>query len=197
MQLDSADDVQDKIHSNDIIDNGRNTDEWSQRLEDRTKSIQEILEQSIRDIYKNGIEDFYERIEAKRKDLDKIKHLKLNISEVNLDININLSGILKELTLSFKEAVGDFFNSLLNPIGTVIKLIKNRDDGREEAKRKAGEEIEKLKRFIMNEIGHILDEIILAVKQAENPLNHSIELEKRNIENLKREIVKLKNDFCA
>ena len=183
--------------SNDIIDNGRNTDEWSQRLEDRTKSIQEILEQSIRDIYKNGIEDFYERIEAKRKDLDKIKHLKLNISEVNLDININLSGILKELTLSFKEAVGDFFNSLLNPIGTVIKLIKNRDDGREEAKRKAGEEIEKLKRFIMNEIGHILDEIILAVKQAENPLNHSIELEKRNIENLKREIVKLKNDFCA
>lgn len=179
---------------NDIIDSGSNKDEWSRRLRNRINSIQSILEESIRGIYKSNIDDFRHKIELKRKDLDKIEALRFEFLEFDIDINIDLSGVLDELDLSFKELLGSFFKGVFNPIGTLLKL-KDPDDGRDEAKRKVSEEINKSKHLISKEVDAVISDVDSMVRKKTNSLCNSVESERKNISGLRQEFENLIHEF--
>ncbi len=182
--------------SNDIIDNYNNRDEWAKRLSKRINQIRDLLEESLGEIYRKGVHEYHNRIESKRKDLDKIKYLKLSIPEAEIDVNLELSEILSALNLSFKEAIAELFRAFISPVGTLIKLFKRSDDGREKAKQIVAAEIEKAKSSMNSEVNHYLERIINGIQREEKALLIPINTEKNNISNLKKELAALQREFC-
>lgn len=181
--------------SNDIIDSGSSKDEWSRRLRNSINSIQSILEKSIRDIYKSKTDDFRHRIELKRNDLDKIESLRFECPKFDIDINIDLSGVLDELTLDIGEILGSFWDGFTNPIRTLFKLPKDSQDGRTGAKRKVSAEIQKSKQLITKEVDAVIADVDRMVRKKTNSLCNSIESERKNISALKQEFEKLNREF--
>lgn len=182
--------------SSDIIDNYNNRDEWAKRLSKRINQIRDLLEESLGEIYRKGVHEYHNRIESKRKDLDKIKYLKLSIPEAEIDVNLELSEILSALNLSFKEAIAELFRAFFSPVGTLIKLFKRSDDGREKAKQIVAAEIEKAKSSMNSEVNHYLERIINGIQREEKALLIPINTEKNNISNLKKELAALQREFC-
>ena len=182
--------------SNDIIDNYNNRDEWAKRLSKRINQIRDLLEESLGEIYRKGVHEYHNRIESKRKDLDKIRYLKLSIPEVEIAVNLEISEILNALNLNFKETIAGFFQGFFNPIGTIIKLFQRSDDGRGKAKQIVAAEIEKAKSSMNSEVNHYLERIINGIQREEKALLIPINTEKNNISNLKKELAALQREFC-
>ena len=182
--------------SNDIIDNYNNRDEWAKRLSKRINQIRDLLEESLGEIYRKGVHEYHNRIESKRKDLDKIRYLKLSIPEVEIAVNLEISEILNALNLNFKETIAGFFQGFFNPVGTIIKLFQRSDDGRGKAKQIVAAEIEKAKSSMNSEVNHYLERIINGIQREEKALLIPINTEKNNISNLKKELAALQREFC-
>ena len=182
--------------SNDIIDNYNNRDEWAKRLSKRINQIRDLLEESLGEIYRKGVHEYHNRIESKRKDLDKIRYLKLSIPEVEIAVNLEISEILNALNLNFKETIAGFFQGFFNPVGTIIKLFQRSDDGRGKAKQIVAAEIEKAKSSMNSEVNHYLERIINGIQREEKVLLIPINTEKNNISNLKKELAALQREFC-
>lgn len=180
---------------NDIIDDGSDVNEWSSRLNDRANRISHTLKREISKICIQSQEDFNNRIEMKRKDLDKIVLANYSIRNNDISINVDLSGVLGKLTLNFNNAIGGFFNGFINPIGSLIKLFKNPEDGRKEAKQIIGREIERIRPNILSSIDTILCELKEKLMQDERRLINSIESELSNIKQISNLLENLRKQF--
>lgn len=180
---------------NDIIDDGSDVDEWSSRLNYQSNRISDILEGEIRKISIQSQEDFYRRIENKRKDLDKIAFTNFSLKSHDISINVDLSGVLDKLTLNFKNAMGGFLSGFFNPIGSLIKLFKNSEDGRKEAKQILGKEIDKIRPEIFSSIASTHYELEEKLKYDEKRLITSIESEISNIKQISKLLENLRKQF--
>lgn len=180
---------------NDIIDDGNDVNEWSSRLNYRANRISDALEGEIRKISIQSQEDFHRRIENKRKDLDKIAFTNFSLRRHDISINVDLSGVLDKLTLNFKNAMGGFLSGFFNPIGSLLKLFKNSEDGRKEAKQILGKEIDKLRPEIFSNIDSIHYELEEKLMYDENRLITSIESEISNIKQISNLLENLRKQF--
>lgn len=180
---------------NDIIDDGNDVNEWSSRLNYRANRISDALEGEIRKISIQSQKDFHRRIENKRKDLDKIAFTIFSLRHHDISINVDLSGVLDKLTLNFKNAMGGFLSGFFNPIGSLIKLFKNSEDGRNEAKQILGKEIDKIRPEIFSSIDLTHHELEEKLMQDENRLITSIESEISNIKQISNLLKNLRKQF--
>lgn len=180
---------------NDIIDDGSDVDEWSSRLNYRANRISDALEGEIRKISIQSQEDFHRRIEDKRKDLDKIAFTNFSLKSHDISINVDLSGVLDKLTLNFKNAMGGFLSGFFNPIGSLLKLFKNSEDGRKEAKQILGKEIDKIRPEIFSSIASTHYELEEKLMYDEKRLITSIESEISNIKQISNLLENLRKQF--
>ena len=131
-----------KTAANDIIDDAGSQKEWSKRLSRRFSRILSGFESVIKDYYSEAYIKFKEKVEAKRKDLDSILYRKITIPDIDLDVRVDISKIVDPLRYKFKDDfLKSVFAGVFNPIGTLIKVFTDPDDGRDEAKRNVSERV--------------------------------------------------------
>ena len=185
-----------KQSANDIIDDGNSEDEWYNRISHRFSTIISAFEETIEKIFEKKVDQFKERIEIRRKDLDKIIFHDIIITKPEIDIKIDLTDVIKALKFNIKEDLfKGAFKAFSNPISTIINVFNKTDDGRNNAKKLISEKIDGLKSSVTN---HINDEVYYLQKAISNETTlivDSINEEIANIEGLKMDLKKLKDRF--
>ncbi|MBR4585671.1 MAG: 50S ribosome-binding GTPase [Bacteroidales bacterium] len=185
-----------KTAANDIIDNAGSQKEWSERLSNRFSRILSRFESVIKSYYSEAYTKFKEKVEAKRKDLDSILYRKITIPDIDLDVRVDISRIMEPLRYKFKDDfLKSIFDGVFNPIGTLIKVFTDPDDGRDEAKRNVSEELEKAKSFVRGQLDKETEVVSESLKKEVRSIEESVNSEMSNIRKLDRELIELRHMF--
>ena len=185
-----------KNSANDIIDSASDEEEWQNRLSSRFSSIFSSFENSIKKIYAEAFTSFKGKVDNKSKDLDKIIYKNLVLPKVKIDIDIDFSDVLDSLKFSIKDdLIKGFLKGVINPIGTLIKVFTTSNDGRDKAKRQMGELLDQTKSSVRNQIEECTSIVVKSIRGNETLIKNSINDEIANIEELNRELIRLKNTF--
>ena len=185
-----------KTAANDIIDNAGSQKEWSERLSNRFSRILSRFESVIKSYYSEAYTKFKEKVEAKRKDLDSILYRKITIPDIDLDVRVDISRIMEPLRYKFKDDfLKSIFDGVFNPIGTLIKVFTDPDDGRDEAKRNVSEELERAKSFVRGQLDKETEVVSESLKKEVRSIEESVNSEMSNIRKLDRELIELRHMF--
>ena len=181
---------------NDIIDSGRSIDEWSDRLSSRFSQIVYSFEESLNKIYSESVSSFHLRVDEKRKDLDRVLFGKISLPDPDIRFDLNLSKVLNALCFSIKEdLIKGGLNAFFNPIGTIIKLFKKSNDGRDKAKQLISKELERMGASIRDRIDLETAQVQEYLKKEERTIRNAVNYEIDNIDTLNKDLEKLKMVF--
>ena len=185
-----------KSAANDIIDDAISEEEWYDRLTSRISWIVSDFEEEIEKLYSESYIEFRNKIDHKRKDLDRILYRRIKIPKTSIDINIDLTDVINALKLDIKEdLIKGFFKAFFTPITSLIHVFTKRDDGRDKAKRLIATKLENAKpsarNQVMKEAQKVKDHLFAEARS----INTDIDEEIRNIEELKTDLKNLQNTF--
>ena len=185
-----------KESANDIIDSASSEEEWYNRMASRFSRIIQLFETTVRERYNEAYSRFKDKVDIKRKDLDSVVYQNLLLPEVEIDIQIDLSETIEAMKFSLKDdLLKGLIKSVLNPLGTAIKIFTESDDGRDAAKRKIGKELDRVKASVRSQIDEGAAEVASSLRRNETLIKNIVNAEISNIEELKLELIKLKNTF--
>lgn len=187
-----------KRSANDIIDSQNNPDDWSKKLERRFTKIGTLLEESLHDIYCDARKDFQDKVEEKRKDIDKILHKSIVVPEIEITISIDTSKVIECLrTHVIEDVITQFFEGITNPIRTILNIFSKDsfDDGRLAAKREIGSELQSFENMLRYEIEDENEKFKKQLSVEVRRIIHSIDDELKNIKDLRTYLGKLSTKF--
>ena len=170
-----------KRSANDIIDSQNSENEWSKRLNYRFSKIGSQLEESLKEIYCDSRMAFQDKVEEKRKDVDKILYKSIVIPEIEITISIDISKVIDCLKLHVKEDIFKAFVEGFNPFKVFDIFRKDhREDGRLEAKRELRNILHSFEQKLREETDyenenfkkHLSAEVRRMVKRIDDELNN-------------------------
>lgn len=180
----------------DIIDSGSNEKEWKIRLTSRFDTIMSLFTDTLKTEYSKTVSVYQQRITAKRKDLDEIIYQEINIPEPRIRIDIDLSDILKALQFNvIDDLLKALIKSVLNPIGTLIRVFKHSEDGRDKSKRLFREMLENKQSYVRDCLDNETAKIQEALKNQERIIGKAVSEEIDNINSLKMDLENLRLVF--
>lgn len=179
-----------KLAANDVIDYSKRED-WQSDFQQKFSLISKNFNLSIKEVFRETIECYNNKIELKRKDLDKLKHNEVVVDFSDYSSIIDFSIVIKKMTGSWKDLLkiivskGDIFHLLLS----------KSDDGRPKAKQQVRDLLVREEPELKSSVFTYADRIKNHLVNDNENILRSANVEINNIDILRQDLQNLKSYF--